>query len=95
MLLARRYEHAPLRGVLGRLRSHEGLALYQVQGVLLLLRCVPEAELENSQARLFDGSFASAVRAGGNGHRTRLSETAEGPKSSKGCDVFTQSLNQA
>ena len=50
--------------MLGRLRSHQGLALYQVQGVLLLLREVPEAELESSQARLYDGSFAPAVRTG-------------------------------
>ena len=43
--------------------------------MFLLLPGVPVAELENSQARLFDGSFASAVRAGGDGHQTRLGET--------------------
>ena len=42
----------------GRLRCKD-LALCQVQSLFLLLREVPEAELENSQARLFDGSGAS------------------------------------
>ena len=84
-------EHSPLRGMWG---PRQDLALYQVQSVLVLLPGVRKAELETPQARLYDGSFASAVRAGGNGHRKGFGKTAEGP-SSKGRDVFTQSLNQA
>ena len=80
--------------MLGRLRHRQGLTLYQMQSVLLLLRCVPEAELETPQARLYDGSFSPAVHADGNGRRTGLEGAAEDP-SSKGRDVFTQSLNQA
>ena len=80
--------------MLGRLRPRQGLALYEVQGVPLLLPGVPEAKLENPQARLYDGSFAPAVHAGGNGSRKGCGNAAEGP-SSKGCDAFTQSLNQA
>ena len=65
--------------MLGRLRPRQGLALYQVQSVLLLLQGMPDAELETPQARLYDGSFASSVRAGGNGGRTRPDDTPEGP----------------
>ena len=64
----------PLRLLLGPLRPRQGPALDHVQSVLLLLRCVPEAELETTpQAGLVDGSFASAVRSGGTGSRTGLS----------------------
>ena len=40
-------EHPPVvRGMPGRLRPHQGLALYQVQGMPLLFPGVPDAELE-------------------------------------------------
>ena len=50
--LAPNDEHSPLRGMLGRLRPHEGLALYQVQSVLLLLQGVPDAELATLHKRV-------------------------------------------
>ena len=66
--------------------------MYEMQSVLLLLQGVPDAELEtNSQARLYDGSFPSAVRAGGNGrrtgHRTRPGQKAESPSSKRFCYI--------
>ena len=70
-----------MRGMLGRV-GRKTSALFQMQNVLVLLPGVPEGELESPQKRLFDGSFASAVRAGGDGHRTRLEGAAEDPKSS-------------
>ena len=83
-LLGQDEVHTPLRGMPGRLRSHQGLAVYQVQGVPLLLPGVPGTELEtNSQTRLHDGSFTSAVRAGGNGSRTSVENTAEDQSSQR------------
>ena len=70
--------------MLGCLRPRQGLTLYQVQGVPLLLPGVPDAELETSQARLFDGSFASALYSCGNGHRKGYGQAAEDGQSSKG-----------
>ena len=80
--------------MLGRL-GRETFALWPLQSDFLLLQGMPEAELETSQARLYGGYGASTLHTGGNGSRTRVGETAANGTSSEGCDVFTQSLNQA